>query len=577
MAKLSWRSFEEARVFVQSLALKSQAGWFAFCKGNLPEKGALPADIPVAASRVYADKGWVNWGDWLGTGTIAPRLRAYRPFKEARAFARGLDLKSSSEWSQFCKGKLPEKGKLPPDIPANPNDTYADTGWAGIGDWLGTGNVAPRLRHYRPFGEARAFARSLGLKSRDEWVDFCKGNLPEKGTLPSDIPATPNQTYAKKGWVGIGDWLGTGRIADRLRQYRPFIKARIFARSLGLKSGDEWAQFCKGKLPQKGTLPHNIPMTPNNTYADKGWVGMGDWLGTGTIAPRLRQYRPFEQARAFARSLGLKGSTEWWQFCKGKLPEKGALPPDIPVNARSIYAEKGWAGMGDWLGTGNIANFLRQYRPFKQARAFARSLGLKNTDEWMQFCKGNLPEKGTFPSDIPANPNQTYANKGWVGMGDWLGTGTVAARLRQYRPFKEARDFARGLGLKNNSQWRDFCNGNLPQIGTWPSDIPAKPDRAYADKGWAGFGDWLGTGVVAPRLRQYRPFEKARAFTRSLYLENRDEWNRFCQGKLPSKGRLPADIPTASDRIYASKGWSGWPDWLGTSRTRVSKSSKRKT
>ena len=36
---------------------------------------------------------------------------------------------------------------------------------------------------------------------------------------------------------------------------------------------------------------------------------MGDWLGTGTIAPhlpRLRQYRSFADARAFVRGLGLK-------------------------------------------------------------------------------------------------------------------------------------------------------------------------------------------------------------------------------------------------------------------------------
>ena len=25
--------------------------------------------------------------------------------------------------------------------------------------------------------------------------------------------------------------------------------------------------------------------------------------------------------------------------------------------------------------------------------------------------------------DIPTNPQRTYADKGWKGMGDWLGTG----------------------------------------------------------------------------------------------------------------------------------------------------------
>ncbi len=131
---------------------------------------------------------------------------------------RGLSLKSGSEWTQFCKGKLPEKGTLPNDIPACPYQTYADKGWGGMGDWLGTGTIAPSLRQYRSFKKAREFARSLGLKSRDEWAQFCKGNLPEKGSLPPDIPASPHKTYADKGWAGVGHWLGTGRTREPNQQ-----------------------------------------------------------------------------------------------------------------------------------------------------------------------------------------------------------------------------------------------------------------------------------------------------------------------------------------------------------------------
>jgi hypothetical protein len=76
----------------------------------------------------------------------------------------------------------------------------------GVGDWLGTGNIASQLREYRPFGEAKAFARSLKLQNTLEWRKFTKS-----GKLPSDMPANPDQTYKDKGWSGYGDWLGTGR------------------------------------------------------------------------------------------------------------------------------------------------------------------------------------------------------------------------------------------------------------------------------------------------------------------------------------------------------------------------------
>lgn len=131
-------------------------------------------------------------GDWLGTGNIAPSLREYRPFHEARAFARKLKLRSGAEWISFRRGKMPELGRLPEDIPANPEKSYSDKGWKGYGDWLGTGNIAPRLREYRPFEDARAFARRLKLRSQTEWFAFCKGELPKLGQLPVDIPCKPN-------------------------------------------------------------------------------------------------------------------------------------------------------------------------------------------------------------------------------------------------------------------------------------------------------------------------------------------------------------------------------------------------
>jgi predicted helicase len=139
LAKLSWRPFEEARSFVRSLKLKGDSEWRQYCRGELVQSGTKPPDIPASPWNIYVDKGWKGFGDWLGTGNVAPILRIFRPFREARAFARGLKLKSVAEWSAFCKGKMPNKMKLPPDIPAYPNQTYADKGWSGMRDWLGTG------------------------------------------------------------------------------------------------------------------------------------------------------------------------------------------------------------------------------------------------------------------------------------------------------------------------------------------------------------------------------------------------------------------------------------------------------
>lgn len=567
LAKLSWRSFKEAREFARGLRLKNVSHWQRFCKGDLPKKGMRPPDVPTAPNETYAEKGWIGWGDWLGTGNVAPKLRQFRPFVEARNFVRGLGLKANLEWRRYYKGDLPQKGKLPSDIPTNPNTTYADKGWVGWGDWLGTGAMAHRLRKFRSFSKARTYARGLGFKSESDWRRFCKGGLPQKGSLPPDIPATPAKTYADKGWAGMGDWLGTGNLAPGLRQYRSFNNARAFACGLGLRGVSEWQQFCKGNLPEKGSLPADIPATPDRIYAGKGWRGYGDWLGTGNIANFLKQYRPFRKARAFARQLGLRSGDEWRHFYQGNMPGKGALPADIPASPFSTYADNGWAGWGDWLGTGRVANSRRRFRAFKAARSFVRSIGLTGNNEWRRFCKGKLPEKGALPPDIPTSPDKAYFDNGWVSWGDWLGTGTVAPALRRYRSFRKAREFACGLGLKSFGEWRKFCQGKLPEKGVLPADISASPHKTYAGKGWAGVGDWLGTGVVASHLKSYRPFRKARAFARALKLKSSTEWVDFCQGKLPHLGKLPSDIPAYPRQTYGESGWRGYGDWLGTGRT----------
>ncbi|MDC0324369.1 hypothetical protein OAM21_04160, partial [Verrucomicrobia bacterium] len=531
LAKLSWRPFEEAREFVRALNLKNREEWCAFCKS-----GQLPADIPLAPDQRYKDKGWTSWGDWLGTGFIAPRLRQYRSFVEAREFARALNLKSGSEWLAFCKSE-----KLPTDIPADPNQTYKFKGWTGMGDWLGTGSIASYNKKYRPFNDARKYARALNLNKAEAWRAFCK-----LGTLPPDIPANPPGVYKDKGWKHWGDWLGTQAVSPKFRNYLSFELARKYVRSLGLKNFKEWQAYLK-----LGKLAKGIPTNPNRVYEKNGWKGYGDWLGTYRIAAKLKKYRPFKEAREFARSLNLKNREEWEVFCKS-----GKLPPDIPANPNQTYKDKGWRGLGDWLGTGTIANFNKKYRTFNAARKFARSLNLKSGSEWSAFCKS---EK--LPPDIPAKPNQTYKDKGWIGMGDWLGTYRIAAQLKKYRPFKEAREFARSLNLKNRSEWLAFCKS-----GKLPSDIPATPDRTYKDKGWIGLGDWLGTGTIAVHRRQrrtinaaYRTFNAAREFARSLNLKNSDEWRAFCKS-----GKLPSDIPTNPNRIYKDKGWIGLGDWLGT-------------
>jgi hypothetical protein len=201
----------------------------------------------------------------------------------------------------------------------------------------------------------------------------------------------------------MGDWLGTGRIADQFKEFKPFNEAREFARSLGLKSGEDWKEYTK-----RNDFPSEVPKSPLNTYRGE-YISMGDWLGTGRVKLGDVVYRPFEEAREFVHNLKLKNEDEWRAFTKTK-----DKPIDIPTNPMSVKQYKSsWKGMGDWLGTGNTREM--DFLSFGEARKFVHSLKLNSSTEWKEYCKS-----GKKPNNIPSSPKYTYGEK-YKGTQDWLG------------------------------------------------------------------------------------------------------------------------------------------------------------
>ena len=441
-----FRSFEDARESVHSLNLLSRTYWEQYSKS-----GKKPLDIPVSPQSVYKNKGWKSWGDWLGTGNIAKQLRIYRSFDDARTFARTLNLRNHTEWE-----KLSINGQLPKDIPSHPQTHYKKKGWKSWGDWLGTGTISLQLRVYRSFDDARTFARTLNLKSQNEWV-----KLSTHTQLPKDIPNTPSYIY-KKEWKGWGDFLGTGNIASFRREFRSFENARQFVRKLNLTSQRNWFNYCKS-----GKKPIDIPQKPSRTYSEE-WKGFGDWLGNERIADQKKMYRSFEEASKFVSSLKIKNQQEWVQYCKS-----GKKPIDIPQKPSRTYSEE-WKGFGDWLGNGKTRNF----RSFEDAEKFTRSLSLQNYTEWKKLAKRNQ-----LPKDIPIYPDEHYKKKGWKSWGDFLGTGTISVQVKskQWKNFHEAKLEIRKLAkLHNLKTLEDYTRAK--KLGLIPDYIPSHPWEVYSKK-----------------------------------------------------------------------------------------------
>ena len=435
----------------------------------------IDGDVPVGmkiklgdfaaaiSARVWDSVGRANW----------------RSFKEAREFARALGLSSHVEWWKWTTGRLRRTSlpKLPPDIPAGPERVYVDD-WKDWADWLGHSR---RIGGWRPFKEAREYALGLDLKSHKEWSDLVKKrNSASDNRLPDDIPSYPNNVYEE--WIGWWDWLGTG---NRRGSWRSFSSARTLSRKLGLTSEAQFIRWRRGHLKHRLKCPANMPMHPDRVYPDfKGWP---DFLGF-----TQRTWMPFDKAREFVRRLELENQLEYRKWVVGRLRRDG-LPPrpnNIPANPDQIYSDR-WDGFNDFLGTAKPRNIGRVWRPFSKARKYVRSLKFTSYLEYIEWSKGQLKNKPTFPDDIPAHPYGVYGKvKDWKGISDYLGS-KPSGKYVQMWAFPKARKFVRKLKLTSSTEYMKWASAGLNGVQERPPEIPVAPAKKFKQQ-WRGWDDWLG-------------------------------------------------------------------------------------
>ena len=103
-----------------------------------------------------------------------------------------------------------------------------------------------KKNNYNNYEDAIKYIHKLKLKSSSEWKSYSKSDL-----IPSYIPKDPRIKYKYSGWISMGDWLGTGKVADQNKTYLSFEKARRFVRKLNLNNKIEWIQYVNTNKIQK--------------------------------------------------------------------------------------------------------------------------------------------------------------------------------------------------------------------------------------------------------------------------------------------------------------------------------------
>lgn len=401
----NWIAYEEARELVRKQSFSTAKEFRKWVKSS-----ERPHDLPTSPEKVYNLTGWSTWADFLGTDTISSWSFSenYYSYEEARKFVRALGLKNQKEWGIWALSS-----DRPPEIPYQPERAYADKGWIGLADWLGTDYIPHKDRVFLPFEQARSIARSKKMKANKEWRVWAKSS-----ERPLNIPSKPDRVYKEKGWIGWGDWLGTGKRATKTTDFLPFEEARAFARKLNLKLKGtpkqdpkklSWINYVKGNLKNNlGLKPDNIPAAPDRYYKKTGWVSYADWLDSNNLSGRQRAdlFLPFEDARKIVRNKKFSSRKEFKNWCSKERPQ------GIPSNPNKVYKKDGWISMHDWLGKKQPEPF----QEFKDARKFARSLGLTSASQWRKWASSS-----NRPTTIPYSPEAIYKHSGWIDFYDWLG------------------------------------------------------------------------------------------------------------------------------------------------------------
>lgn len=248
--------------------------------------------------------------------------------------------------------------------------------------------------------------------------------------------------------------------------YLNFCEAKKYVHSLGLKSYTEWMNL------DFNLKPHNIPKTPNIIYKDE-WISWSDWVGNEEMYSNKEEFLSFNDAKEVLKSLSIKSYKEWRTLSRKILKEL-----KIPKSPDKFYKDE-WTNWIDFLSSDRLSNF-RIFSSFDDAKAFISLKQFKSSSEYYKWHKENKPP------NLPRNPSKTYKNKGWISWGDYLGTGYIHGKYKDYLPFEEARNFIRNLNLKSTSDWYDYSKS-----GIRPDNIPSHPHIIYKDE-WISIGDWLG-------------------------------------------------------------------------------------
>jgi hypothetical protein len=155
------------------------------CKNN-----ELPYHIPKKPERVFIN---FIYKEFLNLNHVP-----YLDYEKAKEIVHAFNIKTNREWRVFIK-----ENKLPLNIPRNPELVYKNE-WISWTEWLGSDNVANKLKWFYTYNEFKKIINELNIKSFSEFKKYITNNKSDNKSNVK-IPTNPSKFYKNKGWISWYD------------------------------------------------------------------------------------------------------------------------------------------------------------------------------------------------------------------------------------------------------------------------------------------------------------------------------------------------------------------------------------
>jgi hypothetical protein len=492
--------FEKAKEIIHSLNIKTVKQYYEAFKNK-----QIPKGIPRNPNREYGEQ-WTNWGDFLGTNTIAAQDKQFVTYEECQKYLLAQDIDSKEKFEKWRKNNRPQ------NIPVRPDKTYK-TQWISWGEFFKTGRIADIEKHknFYTYEQSREYLKQFNFKNEIEFYDWAKTK--EK---PDFIPSSPRNTYGKK-FISMGDFLSTYNYYTK--NFLTYQECKEFVQKFQFNTQQDFFNWVSINKMNSNFL---IPFHPDQIYKQEfeGWPEFIGYQRKVSVGEKI--------ISSILVSNNIQHNMQYtFDDCKDNRP----LPFDV-----AVFSDNKLQGLIEYQGVQHFVpiNYYGGEKALKQTQ--------KRDQIKRKYCiKNNIPLLILSYKDDLELCLEYFMEE--IGLPVKLDIERKPALNKNFLSYEKAKEVIQELRLNSYKEFKACIR---------PQGIPAEPEKQYKHNGWVSWGDFLGHGKISVNKRNFVSYDECKLWAKSLGIKTSTQWDEIDK---------PINIPKGPDYYYKQE-WKGWKEFF---------------